>query len=245
MARNMTTLAEALGRNEDARKYEDLYGKIRTAFQKEFIKPDGMIGSGSQTSILLALHMKLVPEPLIPTTVSNLVKDIEAHGNHLTTGFLGTPHLLFVLADNGRADVAYRLLLNETYPSWGYMIKNGATTWWERWNSDKGDPAMNSFNHYAFGSVMAWVYRYAAGIDTSTAGPGFKEIIIHPRPNPGLTAARAEYDSVYGKIISDWTTAPNGALTLKVTIPPNTRAKIILPDKTIETGSGTYTYQSK
>src|SRR5207253_2567508 len=109
-----------------------------------------------------------------------LVKHIEARNWHLSTGFLGTPFLLSTLADHGRSDVAYRLLLNETYPSWGYMLSKGATTWWERWNGDTGDPAMNSYNHYAFGSVVAWVYRYVAGIDAAPDAPGFREIVIHP-----------------------------------------------------------------
>jgi alpha-L-rhamnosidase len=125
--------------------------------------------------------------------------------------------------------VAYRLLLNETYPSWGYMLSKGATTWWERWNGDTGDPAMNSYNHYAFGSVIAWVYRYAAGIDTTLDGPGFREIVIHPHVDPKMPSAQAEYDSVYGKIVSDWKQAPSGPFSLRVTIPPNTSAKVFLP----------------
>jgi alpha-L-rhamnosidase len=158
-----------------------------------------------------------------------LVKDIESRNWHLSTGFLGTPYLLFTLANHGRTDVAYRLLLNETYPSWGYMLSKGATTWWERWNGDTGDPAMNSYNHYAFGSVVAWVYRYVAGIDTNSTAPGYKEIIIHPRPDARITHARAEYDSAYGRIVSDWTGTPTGPLKLNVTIPANTTAKIFLP----------------
>ena len=115
-----------------------------------------------------------------------LVKDIEAHNNHLTTGFLGTPFLMFVLDDNHRSDVAFKLLLQDTYPSWGYMVAKGATTWWERWNGDTGDPAMNSYNHYAFGSVMAWVFRRAAGIDTDPSGSGFHHLTIQPQFNPAL-----------------------------------------------------------
>jgi alpha-L-rhamnosidase len=137
--------------------------------------------------------------------------------------------LLFALADHGRSDVAYRLLLNDTYPSWGYMLSKGATTWWERWNGDTGDPSMNSYNHYAFGSVIAWVYRYAAGIDTTTDSPGFKDIVIHPHLDARMTSARAEYDSIYGKIISDWKGSPAGPFSLSVTIPANTSAKIFLP----------------
>jgi alpha-L-rhamnosidase len=137
--------------------------------------------------------------------------------------------LLFTLSDHGRSDVAYRLLLNETYPSWGYMLSKGATTWWERWNGDTGDPSMNSYNHYAFGSVIAWVYRYAAGIDTTPDSPGFKEIVVHPHLDARMTSARAEYDSIYGKIISDWKGTTAGPFSLSVTIPANTSAKIFLP----------------
>ena len=136
----------------------------------------------TQTSYVVALYTKMAPEALEPKLVDNLVKDIEARSGHLSTGFLGTPFLLFTLADHGRSDVAYKLLLNDTYPSWGYMLSKGATTWWERWNGDTGDPSMNSYNHYAFGSVVAWVYRYAAGIDTTPDSPGFKEIIDPSTP---------------------------------------------------------------
>jgi alpha-L-rhamnosidase len=109
------------------------------------------------------------------------------------------------------------------------MLSKGATTWWERWNGDTGDPAMNSYNHYAFGSVMAWVYRYAAGIDTTPDAPGFKEIVIHPHLDARMTSARAEYESVYGTIISDWKGTAAGPFSLRVTIPANTSAKVFLP----------------
>ena len=264
VAQMMSEMAGTLDKPADAKKYAQVFESIRTAFQNEFIKPDGSVGSGSQTSYLLALHMKLVPDALKQVVLDRLVKDIEDHNWHLTTGFLGTPHLLFVLADNGRTDVAYRLLLNETYPSWGYMLSKGATTWWERWNSDTGDPAMNSFNHYAFGSVMAWVYRYVAGIDTAPGAPGFHQIVIRPRLDDRLTSARGEYDSVYGKIVSDWNGTHKGPFTLKATIPANASAKIYLPvipnarvfeggkpvsarteagSYVVETGSGTYEFQ--
>jgi len=144
------------------------------------------------------------------------------------------------------------------------MLSKGATTWWERWNGDTGDPAMNSYNHYAFGSVIAWVYRYAVGIDTTLIGPGFKEIVIHPHLDSRMPSARAEYESVYGKIVSDWKGTPAGPFSLRVTIPANTTAKVFLPTtagahvtesgKPIETqweggasvvhvGSGTYHFE--
>jgi alpha-L-rhamnosidase len=229
IAQMMHDMAEAIDRPTDAARYAGIVEQVRSAFQKEYIKDNGQIGSGSQTSYVLALQMKLVPESLKQAAVDNLVKDIDAHGGHLTTGFLGTPHLLFVLADNGRTDIAYKLLLNETYPSWGYMLQKGATTWWERWNGDSGDPSMNSFNHYAFGSVVAWVYRYVAGIDTDAGAPGFRKIVIHPRLDPSVTRASGEYDSVYGKITTEWSKPAQGPFTLKVLIPANTTADVFLP----------------
>jgi alpha-L-rhamnosidase len=202
---------------------------IRSAFQKAYIKENGEVGTGTQTSYVVALYTKMAPESLESALVDRLVKDIESRDWHLSTGFLGTPFLLFTLADHGRADIAYRLLLNETYPSWGYMLSKGATTWWERWNGDTGDPSMNSYNHYAFGSVIAWVYRYAAGIDTTPDSPGFKQIVIHPHLDSRMTAARAQYGSVYGTIVSDWNGTPAGPFSLKVTIPANTSAEVFLP----------------
>jgi alpha-L-rhamnosidase len=229
LARMMSQMGRAIGRDAEAKRYDQLYDNIRAAFRKAYIKEDGEVGTGTQTSYVLAMQMKLLPESLRAAAADKLVKDIEAHQWHLTTGFLGTPHLLFALADSGHTDVAYRLLLNETYPSWGYMLSKGATTWWERWNGDTGDPAMNSFNHYAFGSVVAWVYRYAAGIDTTPETPGFREIVIRPRPDQRMTHARAEYDSVYGRMVSDWTARPGEPLSLRVTIPANTTARVVLP----------------
>lgn len=229
IANMMSQMGRAIGRQADAEHYDDVVAKIRAAFQKAYIKEDGEVGSGTQTSYVVALYTKMAPAALEPALVERLVKDIEARNWHLSTGFLGTPFLLFTLADHGRSDVAYRLLLNNTYPSWGYMLSKGATTWWERWNGDTGDPAMNSYNHYALGSVMAWVYRYAAGIDTAPEAAGFKEIVIHPHLDSLMTSARAEYDSIYGKIVSDWKGMGAGPFSLQVTIPANTSARVFLP----------------
>jgi alpha-L-rhamnosidase len=229
IANQMSQMAHAIGKETDAKRYGDVVQNIRAAFQKAYITADGEVGTGTQTSYVVALYTKMAPETLEPLLVEKLVKDIEERNWHLSTGFLGTPFLLFTLADHGRSDVAYRLLLNDTYPSWGYMLSKGATTWWERWNGDTGDPAMNSYNHYAFGSVIAWVYRYAAGIDTMPDAPGFKEIVIHPHLDARMTSARAEYDSIYGKITSDWTGTPAGPFSLKVTVPANTSATVFLP----------------
>jgi alpha-L-rhamnosidase len=266
IANMMSQMAHAIGKDSDAKRYDDLVQNIRVAFQKAYIKPNGEVGTGTQTSYVVALYTKMAPESLEPALVDRLVKDIESRNWHLSTGFLGTPFLLFTLSNHGRTDVAYRLLLNDTYPSWGYMLSKGATTWWERWNGDTGDPSMNSYNHYAFGSVVAWVYRYAAGIDTTRDAPGFRQIVIHPHLDSRLSSARAEYDSVYGKIISDWTAPAAGPFTLKMTIPANTSAKVFLPairgthitesgkpiaahqengSNVIEVGSGSYSFEEK
>jgi alpha-L-rhamnosidase len=229
ITRMIAQMAHATGKDDAAKRYDEILRNIRAAFQKTYIKDDGTVGTGTQTSYVVALYTGMAAESLEPVLVKKLVDDIEARSWHLSTGFLGTPFLLFTLADHGRSDVAYRLLLNDSYPSWGYMLAKGATTWWERWNGDTGDPSMNSYNHYAFGSVVAWVYRYAAGIDTSTNSPGFEEIVIHPYLDARMTSARAEYDSVYGKIISDWEGTPSGPFSLRVTIPANTSAQIFLP----------------
>jgi len=266
IARQMSEIAHALGKESDAERYRQLGMQVRDAFRKQWIKEDGTVGNGSQTGYVLALYMNLVPDPLVPASVDKLVKDIEAHNWHLTTGFLGTPFLLFTLADHDRTEVAYRLLLNETYPSWGYMLSKGATTWWERWNGDTGDPAMNSYNHYAFGSVMAWVYRYLVGIDGTPSDPGFHRIVIHPRLDGRVTSAHGTYDSVYGRIAVDWKAAAGGPFSLEVTIPANTTAKVYLPVSAgarvtdggkpvktakegasymVEIGSGSYAFQVK
>ncbi len=264
IAEMMSDMARATGREQDAQRYADLYANIRTAFQRNYVASDGTVGNGTQTSYVLALHMKLIPAELESAAVSHLVNNIEAHNWHLTTGFLGTPFLLFALSDHGRYDVAYRLLMTETYPSWGYMLSKGATTWWERWNGDTGDPAMNSYNHYAFGSVVAWVYRRVAGIDASGSAPGFHEIVIRPYPDARLTQAHGEYESIYGKIVTDWSGTPKGPFALNVTIPANTTTKIMLPDipnatitqdgkrihsrksgRGIEIGSGSYHFEVK
>ncbi|HEX3685105.1 MAG TPA: family 78 glycoside hydrolase catalytic domain [Bryobacteraceae bacterium] len=224
----MSQMAHAIGKENDAAQYSATFNNIKQAFQRQYIKENGDIASGSQSSYVLALYVKLAPKELEPVMAGKLVNAIEARDWHVSTGFLGTPFLLFTLAEHGRADVAYRLLLNETYPSWGYMLSKGATTWWERWNGDTGDPSMNSFNHYAFGSVLAWVYRSVGGIDT-VPGSGFHELVIHPRLDPRVTSARAEYASTYGLIKTDWNATPNGPFALRVTVPANTRATVFLP----------------
>ncbi len=243
IARDMREMSLALGRKEDAEKYQTLYDHIAEAYRKQYIQPDGSVTGNTQSAYVVTLYSGIAPESLRANMTDRLVKDIEAHNNHLTTGFLGTPFLMFVLDDNHRPDVAFKLLLQDTYPSWGYMVAKGATTWWERWNGDTGDPGMNSYNHYAFGSVMAWVFRRAAGIDSDATGPGYHHLTIQPQFSPSLATLHTEYDSPYGLVTTDWNQATH-RFTVKT--PANTSATITLPNgKAQNAGSGSHTYPIK
>jgi alpha-L-rhamnosidase len=232
-ARLLARMARALGREEDAAGYTDLFERIKSAFVAAYVDRDGRIAGETQTGYVLALAFDLLPDELRTVAAKLLVEDIERHGWHLTTGFLGLGLLFPVLTEIGATDVAYRLLLNETYPSWGYMIRHGATTIWERWDGwteERGfqDPRMNSFNHYAFGAVGDWLYRVVGGIDTDPDLPGFERIVLHPRPGGGLTHARATYRSLRGEIVSGWR-IDGATFELRAEIPANTTATVILP----------------
>src|SRR5215208_6459594 len=226
----MAEMAEAMGRSEDAKGYKELFEGIKGAFNEAYVSPDGRIKGDTQTCYVLALHMGLLPEELRPAAAEHLVAAIEREDWHLSTGFVGVGYLCPVLTEAGCTDVAYRLLNNDTYPSWGYTIRQGATTIWERWDGwteEQGfqSPNMNSFNHYSLGSVGEWLYRHVAGIDQEPRSSGYKHIVIHPHPGGGLTSARAEYDSVRGRIASEWEII-DGAFRLNAIIPANTTAKI-------------------
>lgn len=239
----MREMAHAMGRTADEQKYAALFEKIRAAFQKRFVHADGFVagadnspspfgvinnpnakshGGDTQTGYVLALHMNLLPENLRAAAAQKLADKIEANGGLLGTGFLGTPYLLEELTKTGRADLAYHLLMNTQYPSWGYLVVHGATTTWERWNGDqmKNDPSMNSYNHYAYGAVADWIYRYAAGVDATPLDAGFHTVVLHPVFDARLGSVEFRYPSQYGMVESAWTLAGKKA-HWKVTIPAN------------------------
>jgi alpha-L-rhamnosidase len=225
--------ANVLGKADDVTYYTALLTKIKDAYLKEYVTPNGLISSDTQTAYVLALQFDMLPDNLRQQAAARLVSNIRRYGNHLTTGFLGTPYLCGVLSRFGYADVAYRLLLQDTYPSWLYPVKMGATTIWERWDGIKPDgtfetPTMNSYNHYAYGAIGDWMYRVIAGIDTKTDAPGYKQIVIKPTIGGNLTNANADYETNYGKLSSHWKT-DNGNLLLDVEIPANTTATIYIP----------------
>jgi alpha-L-rhamnosidase len=228
--RLLSKMAAAIGRDDDAKEYEDLFEQIREAFNKAYVSEDARIKGNTQTCYLLGLYFDLLPADKRALAAEHLVERIEAKNWHLSTGFVGLSYLLTTLTETGHLNVAYRLLLNDTFPSWGYSIKNGATTIWERWDGwteEKGfqDPGMNSFNHYSFGSVGRWLLGTVVGIDTD--GPGYKKIIIHPMPG-AITRASASYDSINGKIVSNWQ-LKDDTFMLNVVIPANTTAMVYIP----------------
>jgi len=230
----MINAAKVLAKAEDIQKYELLLQKIKEAFLDEFVTPKGRLVSGSQTAYVLALNFDMFPETMRAQAANRLVENIKSYDNHLTTGFLGTPYLCHVLSRFGHQDVAYQLLMQETYPSWLYPVKMGATTIWERWDGIKPDGTfqnkdMNSFNHYAYGAIGDWMYKNIAGIVPSENAPGYKEFTIAPKPGGGITAAKASFESVYGKISSDWQLHGDN-MQLLVEVPPNTKAKLVFPD---------------
>ncbi|MFI4933479.1 MAG: family 78 glycoside hydrolase catalytic domain [Caulobacterales bacterium] len=220
-------MAHATGRAAESARLTALHGRIVAAFQGAHIDEGGSIGNGSQTGYILALKFGLVPHALRAVAAKRLTDEIEGRGGVLSTGFLGTPFSLDVLADIGRPDLVYDLLLRTEFPSWGYMIAKGATTIWERWNGDVGDVAMNSFNHYALGAVAGFLFRRIAGIDA--AAPGFKEIVVRPVLDPRLRRAGGDYDSVLGRISTDWDWTPGELFRLSLTVPANASAQVVLP----------------
>lgn len=225
--------SNVLGKANDVAHYTSLLKRIKDAFLKEYVTPSGRLVSSTQTAYVLALNFDMLPEPLRVPSALRLVDNVKSYGYHLTTGFLGTPYLCDVLSRYGHDSVAYRLLFQETYPSWLYPVKMGATTIWERWDGIKPDstfqtPGMNSFNHYAYGAIGDWMYRNVAGLDTDPAGTGYKKIIIKPRPGGKLTHATATLETNYGKLSAAWK-KDNGNFILDVEVPVNTTATIFLP----------------
>ncbi len=236
----MIEIADAVGKKEDAEKFRQLLAAIKADFQRSFVQPDGKISGDSQTAYCLAICFDLLTDLQREQAATHLVERIKTKDYHLSVGFLGVNILLPALTEIGRSDLAYRLIQNKTYPSWGYSIEQGATTIWERWNSYTkkdgfGPVKMNSFNHYAYGSCNEWIFRSMLGIDTDCAG--YKKIKMKPE-FPSLSNvdwginppwAKGHYDSIYGRISSDWKWK-NEVFLWTVSIPPNTMATVYMPE---------------
>ncbi len=238
--------AAALGEKSEARQFQKLFESIRGAFVRTYVAPDGRIKGDTQAGYVLALAFDLVQGEQGKLAAKYLVEDIEKRGWHLSTGFIGTKDLMLVLSKIGRPDVAYRLLFNDTFPSWGFSIKQGATSIWERWDGwtpEKGfqDAGMNSFAHYSFGAVYQWMVENIGGI--RSAAPSYKEILIKPELSDKLSTATVEYRSIHGLIETDWKREKD-KLHFNVTIPANTIAQVVLPatsEEGLQESGGTLT----
>ncbi|MCK5777117.1 MAG: alpha-L-rhamnosidase, partial [Bacteroidales bacterium] len=246
----LSKITAIIGKSDDEKKYKAQYEKIKRAFKTEFITSSGRLSSNTQTAYVLALSFGLIPDELIESSAAYLAKDVD-HLKHLTTGFLGTPLLMQALCDAGYEDLAFMLINRKVFPSWLYPVTLGATTIWERWDSQRPDgtfngDTMNSFNHYAYGAVGSWLYNYVAGIRIDENISGYKRIIIKPTIGGGLTFASSTHESMYGTISSSWK-IENGKVTMQVEVPANTTAVVYALNaeneyEKHEIGSGKYTF---
>jgi alpha-L-rhamnosidase len=231
-ARIVARAAAILGKTEDAAKYDRIFREIKDAFNAAFVATNGVIRGDTQTGAILALRFDLLPPELRDAAGRRLAANVEQAG-HLTTGFVGNGLICPTLGEIGRSDLAWNLVLTNSYPSWLFSVKNGATTIWERWDGwtpEHGfqDAAMNSFNHYSLGSVGAWLYSGSAGIKLDEAHPGYKHFLLQPQFTSRLSSVKASIDSPYGLIRSRWQIR-GGQIEYEVTVPPNTTAELILP----------------
>jgi alpha-L-rhamnosidase len=237
----MAKMAAWTGR-ENATLWRRRAEATQASFARAFVAADGTVGNGSHTGYILALRLDLVPKELRATAGAKLAADIRRRGTLLSTGFLGTPLALDALVDIGEATLAYDLLLRTDYPSWGYMVRRGATTTWERWNSDVGDVSMNSFNHYAFGAVCSFLYRRVGGIEP--VEPGFRRFRVAPAFDPRIGSAGVSLRSASGPIRLDWSRG-RGRVTVRVDVPANTTADLVLPGLRRTYGPGQHELTSR
>ncbi|MFJ4623960.1 family 78 glycoside hydrolase catalytic domain [Streptomyces sp. NPDC088812] len=249
-AQLLADTAAVLGRDEDRAHYGKLAEAVRAAFHQEYVSPSGRLVSDSQTAYALALQFTLLPEEEQRRRAGRrLVELVRAGGFRIGIGFVGTPLICDALCAAGEYDAAYRLLLEQGCPSWLYPVTMGATTIWERWDSMLPDGAVNpgdmtSFNHYALGAVADWLHRTVAGL--APAAPGYRRLLVRPRPGGRLSHASAAHETPYGRAVVSWT-REDGELRVSVTVPPNTTALVDLPGRageTVEVGSGQHLFRT-
>ena len=226
--------ALVLGKEDIYKEYLQLSNEVREAINKEFLTPEGRLAVDTQTAYTLMLFMNLVHDKFRNRIVGSLRRKLAKNNYHLQTGFVGTPYLCRVLSENGCNDLAYRLLMNDDFPSWLYAVKLGATTIWERWNSlmpdgKFGELGMNSLNHYAYGSIVEWMYRNMCGINPVEECPGFRKVRLAPQPYGLLKWAKAAVNTAAGRYESSWRIEEDG-LYFEFRIPFNATAELILPD---------------
>ncbi|MFJ9180561.1 family 78 glycoside hydrolase catalytic domain [Streptomyces sp. NPDC102360] len=239
----LARVAHVLGREVEAARYDELAERIKAAWRTEFLDARGRTTVDTQSSYVRALAYGLAPEALRDAAVTRLTELIAAADTHLGTGFLSSAHLLPALADNGHADLAYRLLLQRTSPSWLGMLDRGATTIWEEWDGvDEHGTAHESLNHYSKGAVIGFLHTHTLGLRQAEDSIAWERFIVAPVPNASVTWARGTYESPRGTIAVDWHTE-NDALHLTVDVPPTCTATVVLPDgKELTTGPGRFRY---
>lgn len=238
--------AQILGKEEDAAAYTALHSAIVQAFREEYITRTGRMVSETQTGCVLALHFDLAEEAHRTRILASLRENLLRHNNHLVTGFVGTPYLCHTLSENGLHDIAGEVFLKEDYPSWLGCVNLGATTIWERWDSMKADGSfdesgMNSFNHYAYGSIGSWMVEKLGGLNM--LAPGYQKSRIAPMPIKGITSVSVALDTPYGKLACAWR-CENKQFVVDIAVPVGTTADVTLPDRqdTFTLGSGQYHY---
>lgn len=229
----ISRMATVLGKKDEAQHYRQLFEDIKQAFNKAYVAEDGRIQGDTQAGYAIALHFDLLPEKIRPLAVKYMLEGIDRYKGHMSTGFHSTYRMMLELTDSGHNDVAYKLINNHTFPSWGYSIENGATTIWERWDGYvKGrgfqNKGMNSFNHYAIGAVGEWMYRVILGINNDDTHPAYEHFVIRPQPGDGLKWAKGSYNSIRGKIQSGWSITGD-KLKIDVAVPTNTTATVYVP----------------
>jgi alpha-L-rhamnosidase len=233
LLRTMARYARILNQPTDAADFDSAADRVSDTFQRRYFKLEsGTYDNGTQTSSVLPLYFNMVPADFRAAVVESLVRNIEQKSaGHVGTGLVGAQWLMRTLSDSGHADLAYKIATQKTYPGWGYMVEQGATTIWELWNGDTAGPAMNSGNHVMqIGDLAVWMYEYLAGIRSDPDNPGFRHVVIHPYPVADLSFVRASHKSMYGLIASSWKRDKAG-FTLDVTVPPNTTATVWVPAK--------------
>lgn len=264
----MSEFARLSGRENDIPAYRELAAKMKEAYNAKYFNPEtAQYGNNTVTANILSLRLGLVPKGYEEKVFANIIKKTEEDfGGHVSTGVLGIQHLMRGLSEYGRVDMAWKIATNDTYPSWGYMVKKGATTIWELWNGDTADPAMNSANHVMLlGDLIIWYYEDLAGIKCAPDAIAYKKLIMAPVFPEGLNTVSASYESVYGEIKSAWK-KDNGSFSWDITIPGNTSAIVRIPKEfgikhdnqpgikkvsdtagytEIEIGSGTYNFSNK
>ncbi len=245
----MTEVARVLKKPADAARFRALRSSVVKAFRREYVTAGGRLVGDCQTAYLLALAFDLLPPAQRAPAVERLVELIRQRDWHLSTGFVGTPLLCPVLSRFGRHDVAMKLLLQDSYPSWLFTVKNGATTMWERWNSYTpeagfGDVGMNSFNHYAYGAIGEWLVHSVAGLAPGPDAPAYKHILFRPQLSPGLENASASLETPHGKTEIEWQ-CERGEMEGRITVPAQSYADFVhttkgklIEGKTTKTISG-------